>query len=318
MEFDSLVLSGGGTKCIAQLGVLDYYYNKGRFDPTKIIEYVGSSGGSINCLLLNCGYTHMEIFSNICTTSEFLKPTHLNFLEIMVNYGLYNIETILKIVVDMIKNRKCNKTSHKTIPTFSQLYHETDTKLTIVVTNETFGKSEYCNVDTTPNMSVLTALSMSCCIPFLFKRILYEGNHYIDGGILDNFPMSCISCDRKSTLGIFITGKVVDDGKGNILNYLYRLSCMPIHKISSLNYSFHSEKNNIEIVPLRLDNLGSFDFNMSQECKIQLLACGFKFAEFYDSRKSMSISLSTLVSDTLEELNRDELDKDEWTDDWTE
>ena len=44
--------------------------------------------------------------------------------------------------------------------------------------------------ETYPDMKLLTAISMSIAIPFLFQPVLYKNVYYCDGGLVNNFPIT--------------------------------------------------------------------------------------------------------------------------------
>jgi len=57
---------------------------------------------------------------------------------------------------------------------------------------------------THPNLSLITALRMTMSFPLIFEPILYENNCYIDGGLVNNFPLNdCLlqeKCDPDEIL----------------------------------------------------------------------------------------------------------------------
>ena len=50
------------------------------------------------------------------------------------------------------------------------------------------GSNIIFNVNDTPNVSIISAVAASMCIPFLSKPIIIDGYYYIDGFLTDNFP----------------------------------------------------------------------------------------------------------------------------------
>ena len=63
-KHDTLVLPGGGIKGLTILGALQYCHDN--FLLTDIVNYVGTSSGSMICYLLAIGYTPVDIITNIC------------------------------------------------------------------------------------------------------------------------------------------------------------------------------------------------------------------------------------------------------------
>ena len=65
-DYEVLVLSGGGTKGVLQLGMLHGMYTNKKINFNRIHAYVGTSIGAISCFLLILGYLPVEILSHIC------------------------------------------------------------------------------------------------------------------------------------------------------------------------------------------------------------------------------------------------------------
>ena len=55
-------------------------------------------------------------------------------------------------------------------------------------------------------MSVITALRISFSIPIVFNRVLLDDLTYIDGGVVDNFPINLFKQSIDETLGLYIKG----------------------------------------------------------------------------------------------------------------
>jgi len=70
---------------------------------------------------------------------------------------------------------------------------------------------------THPTMTVVKALCMTTAFPFVFKPICENGNCFIDGGLLNNYPLNdCITqenCQDKNTILAFKNIWLVDDCK---------------------------------------------------------------------------------------------------------
>lgn len=56
-------------------------------------------------------------------------------------------------------------------------------------TNLTIRKAVYFQRHDFPDMSVLDALMISSCVPFVFPYIQFQGDMYVDGFVTDNFPI---------------------------------------------------------------------------------------------------------------------------------
>ena len=76
--------------------------------------------------------------------------------------------------------------------TFMGLYLLRKRELCIAVVNLSRGQTEYCHVNTTPDMPIRLAIRASMSLPFVYKPVeLSPGECYVDGGVLDNYPLRC-------------------------------------------------------------------------------------------------------------------------------
>lgn len=277
--FDSLVLSGGGVKGIAHLGVIDYYKDQGRFSNEYVKEYVGTSVGSIICTLLMCDYTPWDIFSCIYK-QKFAIPV-LNIMTILQDFGLFNIDSIIECVREMIM------TKYEKIPTMLELYQLTGKKLTITTTNISTYSPCYISYITKPDLDIMTAIKMSCSIPLIFKRIDYQGEYFVDGGIVNNFPIDQVSRNCNNTLGIVLIDKQVKSNNDNILSFIYKLSGLSVRLLTEKSCI----DNEQEILVISLDDIFSFDFGIEPDKKMDLLSKGYNIAKLFDSRKYIDIEV---------------------------
>lgn len=196
-QLKNLVLSGGGVTAIGFLGILKVLYEH---DLIKEIEhYVGTSMGAMISYLLTIGFTHNELleFSKLFNFSKITEDIKLdNFL---FNYGFIDMNNI-KIILKNISNVK----NIDEDITFKQHYEKTNKKLTITGTCLSDFKLYYFNFENTPDMKIFDAILISCCIPLLFEPIEYDNKCWIDGGIINNFPIDYCNNQIDNTIGIAI------------------------------------------------------------------------------------------------------------------
>jgi predicted acylesterase/phospholipase RssA len=80
---------------------------------------------------------------------------------------------------------------------------------------------------THPDLSLIKALEMTSAIPILFSPIIDGDKCYIDGGLLDNYPINeCLKnekCDEIEILGIRNKWNISDDIINNEMNFFQYL-----------------------------------------------------------------------------------------------
>lgn len=163
-----LVLSGGGIRGVAHLGVVQALYEYG----VQFSHISGTSAGAIAGAFIAQGISPKEILNIVTQTNLFrlLRPSmsSLGLLSMIQSAALYR------------KHISHNSFSKLKIP------------LTIAVVDIGEAKIVYLN-----SGDLDKALLASSTIPGLFKPMEIEGHMYIDGGILNNFPVEPLigQCD---------------------------------------------------------------------------------------------------------------------------
>merc|ERR1712139_717860 len=110
--------------------------------------------------------------------------------------------SITYIISRLLKKKKFSKNI-----TFKQHFFKTGKKLVITGTCVNENKLYYFNYINNPNMKIITSILISCCIPVLFTPIKYKKKLWVDGGILNNYPINYFYKDIENTIGIAIFNK---------------------------------------------------------------------------------------------------------------
>ena len=89
--------------------------------------------------------------------------------------------------------------------TFKELFDRTNIKLTITGTCLNTRKIVYFSVDKTPDMKLKEAIRISISVPLYFTPYNYNNYLYVDGGCIDNYPISLFDNDLESVIGIYLS-----------------------------------------------------------------------------------------------------------------
>ena len=111
---------------------------------------------------------------------------------------------------------------------------------------------------THPDMKLLHAIYHTCTIPYLFKPHWYNNDYYIDGGLLNNYPVQeCITngAEKNEILGIRNHSKhPTITQKSNIFEL-----CYYIHRhLSNIARTTHITLENEIHIPYTVDNINTF------------------------------------------------------------
>lgn len=163
-----LVLSGGGARGIAHLGVLQAFDDLG----IEINALSGTSSGAMVGAFYASGVAPRKVL-------EIIKKTKLL---------LFVRPAISK--TGLLKVQKLQDLFSKHLPFNS--FQELPKKLTINATDVKKGESKYFDKG-----DLIPAILASSCMPVIFDPMVIDGVSYIDGGILNNLPVEPLlpTCD---------------------------------------------------------------------------------------------------------------------------
>lgn len=305
-KFDVVCLSGGGTKAIGQLGVLNYYYENGQLDlgPNGAKDFPGTSAGSIINLLLIVGYIPIEIFKEVYNINNFFIgdpfgaeniPTTStassssisslsNIWELISNYGFLSIEIPMSIVEKMII-RKLGQ-----IPTLWELYKMTGKRLispAVNISKKPCPVLVYITPESHPHMRCIDVCKLSSKLPLIFQRVQYNGDYYEDGGLGDNFPIEAVDIRGKNVLGVTVVGSDMGDSYLPFISYLYRVIMFPINTNTHLRSRNLGE--NVTLISLNFDDVPVIELNIGHNRKMGMFMRGYKEAEREEKKEKLYI-----------------------------
>lgn len=117
------------------------------------------------------------------------------------NHGLYGLKEFGEMLRPALKGKDFGMDV-----TFQEFYERTGIELHFTVTELNKFQSIDFSHKTHPKQGLVEACYMSCCYPFGFTPIYRDGCCYIDGGIINDYPVNeCIrdqKCDLREILGM--------------------------------------------------------------------------------------------------------------------
>lgn len=170
---DTLVLSGGGIKGVAMMGAVHRLRAAGMLRQVRTV--VGTSAGAIVGALVATKKDLRRALDIMCNHGY---APDFDFTKLSTQFGLDSGKCIDSLVGSLLDEGL----------TFRQVKEQYDTQLVVCVTNITRRQAMYLGPDTHPDMPVALAIRMSCSVPLYFAAVEYEGEWFVDGSIVDNFP----------------------------------------------------------------------------------------------------------------------------------
>lgn len=201
-QYTNLVFQGGGARGVAYVGVIRCLHNLGIL--SNFTSFAASSAGSIPAAMLALGAT-LPFIENELQSIDLSKIFDASSYKVKYLYDIYYNWAVcageeLQAVIDNILKKLvgCSKI------TFAQAYALNGRQLIITGTSLTLQQPVYFSHLNYPNMPIATALRISCSIPFVFPPVEWGGDMWVDGGLLDNYPMRAFHINRIDSNDVYI------------------------------------------------------------------------------------------------------------------
>lgn len=252
-KINTIVLSGGGIKGLFYIGVLK------RLEELNIIDniktFAGSSIGSIFALLFSISYKSFELEELFCLLN-LSKLKNLNTSVFFSYFGLDDGRKIYWLLEKLLYGKNLNKNI-----TFKELFDITKKELIITGVCLNDKSCHYFSHMTHPEMSVILAVRISISMPFYFVPILYNDKLWVDGGIMDNYPIHLFNESINNVLGIYIQTEKKPSAIQNIEDYLLSIfDCL--NKGYFIKSCINYKKNTCIINSDKINNIIQTDFSI--------------------------------------------------------
>ena len=284
MVIKHLVFSGGGPVGLISYGAAKQL-NKKKFWDIKNIETIyGTSIGAYMGTLISLGY-EWDWIDDYFIKRPWRKIIDIEIITLLEAYnkkGLLGEKFINDIILPLLEAKGLSEDV-----TFKELYEFNKIEIHIYSTeiNGEHMKKIDISYITHPNMKVITGLCMSMAFPFIFSPVIDSEQCYVDGGVLNNFPLNdCLekNCDPDEILGFDIRfpeqeNKILEES--TIINYLVIL-LKKMKKEIELNNTKKEMKN---IVKCQVNNFLGFkawlDLLEDEKHRREIIEDGCKIAD---------------------------------------
>lgn len=255
MTIKNIVLSGGAYKGFYTIGALKHLSKIQFYNIDNIENIYGVSVGSLIGLILCLKLDWNDMIEHAINRpwQKLFQFGPEDILDVFVKKGLMKKSFIYSIFDNFFKNAGVNKSI-----TMKELYEFSGVNMHIYTTNLSTFKLVEINHETHPDIKVLDAVYMSCSMPFIFQPEFIDADCYVDGGVINPYPLNiCLKYhDNKDEILAF---KIVDDvlepakESSSIFQYgfymLYRLIK------ENYNFSIDEEMPNEIIIPSSMINV---------------------------------------------------------------
>jgi predicted acylesterase/phospholipase RssA len=262
-----LVLEGGGVLGISYIGALRELNKKGY----NFKAIVGSSIGSVFALLMACNadFDFVEKYVlNLNVKTLIDNPnSFIGAYRLVHHYGWHNTVNFKKQLQELIK-----QVTGKDDLTFAEVESIYGKHLAMTSFSLQAGYNKVFNPNDTPNMSVIDACIHSCNVPLFFMT-----TGYLDGGLLDNYPIAYMNTllGPDKTLGLTLyQPNVKYVMPANLYDFIKCVAEIVINQAFKLHLHEADKKNTVQINIS--SNVSFLNFDLTAEDKTVLINDGAK------------------------------------------
>ncbi len=267
---NTLVLSGGGVRGLYYIGILN------KLEQLNIVNNIntiaGTSIGAFFGSLISIGYTSQELtdFVLLFNLSNMKKTSFNNFFSYFGIDDGNNLELVLE---KMFKLKGYDNTI-----TFKELYEKTKKELIISAVCINEKKCYYFSHKNTPNMNVLKSIRMSTAVPLYFTPVNYDDKLWVDGSVIDNYPINQFKNKLDTTLGIYLTESSENSKINNLEDYF--ICIIKSLMVGLAERSIIGFDNNTIIVKAS-DNTNILNTNFSKDTIMEYIKYGYNIVGEY-------------------------------------
>ena len=234
-----LVISGGGPTMIQTLGTIQHLEENKFIDFNNIETIYGTSAGAIIGVLICLRYDWTTLYDYIIKRPwhEVFPVNIQNIFDAYTKKGIFDDKTIIKCFKPLLDAKDISMNI-----SLKEFYEYSKIELHVFSFEVNSFQIEDISYLTHPNITLITAIQMSCALPVLMSPICDNGKCYIDGGVTCNYPLkNCIESNKNIEEILGFKNKYDNNNKNHIdsnstlLDFIMSFLSKLIHSFSSNN-----------------------------------------------------------------------------------
>lgn len=248
-----LVISGGGPSMIQTLGAIQYLEEEKFIDINNIETIYGTSAGAIIGVLICLKYDWKTLHDYIINRpwQEVFPIKIQNIFDAYTKKGIFDTKTVEKCFKPLL--------NAKDIPmdiNLKDFYEYSKIELHFFTFEINDFQIEDVSYLTHPNITLITAIQMSCALPVIVTPICIENKCYIDGGVVCNYPLTKCIATSKNIEEILGFKNQYDNNNKNQVDSNSTLLDFIMSFLFKLIYSFSTEHSQ-PIIPFEVTYLAN-------------------------------------------------------------
>ena len=283
MTIKHIVLSSGSYKGVYMLGVLKHLKDIQYYSINNIENIYAVSVGSILAVLLAMKLDLNDITNYVIDRpwGKLFSIESENLINSLYSKGMLDITIFYSLFENFFKKEKINKDI-----TMQEFYDKYKIRLQFIALNINSFENEVFSHEKTPDLKLIEAVYMSCSLPFIFVPNIYNNNYYLDGGLINPYPLKmCINENKNEDeiMSIFIVDEKIKttlDESDNILTFGLFLFNNLIKK-NRVEYKIPEFKNEILIPTDEMNMTDAISIINSKEVREKMIEQGIKYAKLF-------------------------------------
>jgi predicted acylesterase/phospholipase RssA len=234
-----LVMSGGGPSMIQTLGSIQHLEENKFIDIKNIETIYGTSAGAIIGVLICLKYDWVTIHDYIIKRPwQDVFPIKVqNIFDAYTKKGIFDIKTIEKCFKPLFNGKDLSMNIN-----LREFYDYSKIEIHFLTFELNSFQLEDISYLTHPDITLITAIQMTCALPVIVTPVCLEDKCYIDGGVVCNYPLQiCIDSNKKIEEIVGFKNQYDDnsknqiDSKSTLLDFIMSLLFKIIHSLITDN-----------------------------------------------------------------------------------
>lgn len=289
-----LVMSGGGPAGFVTYGSARYLSKKDFWRLADIESIYATSIGGYIGIVLSLGYDWDWLDDYLIKRpwDKIVDISPMSIIDVYSKKGLLDVKFIETTILPLFTAKNLSENV-----TMIEFYEHTKIDIHMFSTEINGSRLKKVDISHTshPSLRVVDALAMTMAYPFVFSPVCIDNQCFIDGGLMNNYPLrDCIEnqkCEESEILS-FKNVWVVDDCKvtndSNIFDYISTI-------FRKMNREIDTEveqgeiKNTVRCLIEELNGLPAwFDALSSEKLRRQLIERGSNQAKIFHDYMEVS------------------------------
>jgi len=306
MTIKHIVISGGGPSGLLSYSIVSQLEKKEFWKLDNIKSIYGCSIGAYIGLIISLGYEWEWIDDYFIKRpwGKLVGESRVNLIDIYDKKSLINERFFTEAVIPLLKGKDLDENI-----TLLELYNYNKIELHMFTTDINSRRLTKYNISykTFPDLSVVKALQMSMAIPIIFQPILSDEHCFIDGGLLNNFPLNDCIQEQECELDEILAFKNIWKG-GHTYSISDNSSIFDLFLclLKKMETSLDTEPEQTEIkytIKCFIEELSGFDKWVealsNETIRRNIIENGYKQANVF--LDSLSETVTDTVTDTVTE-----------------